>query len=425
MKKLLALVSCFLIMALLVPVDAVFAQDDDELKVELTYLRYRFNHFFQSSFESEKYGDASEFFDDDLDIKFEISKGDVLVHMEFETADATMGDDHNPQESYSDAVKDYYGQWTPESLADNEFTLKAGKFDSVGGFGKMINNDDGYRGSVSASWKINDVAITLGYGKRSEGETDDDVEGDDNSFRAKVALPLGESFTITGYGAFYTKSDITLQEAVAATDDTAAVPEVQGDGSVFIGGVNLDGSLNNISLFAEAGFTSGSEDYAVNNAAVEYDLAGFYATGGASYTIGQVTLGVEAGFGSGDDDATDDSIDDFLGINNDYGYDEIIEDEILDNGLRNRIFVKATASIAPTEKLSVDGAVIYEAPAEDVVGVTGKTVDTYGFEVDVTMNYKLASNLTYVLMGAVASLEEDWLDESSQYQVMNRLEFLF
>jgi hypothetical protein len=423
MKKLLALVSCVLIMALLVPVDAVFAQEEDELKVELTYLRYRFNHFFESAFMTD---DSAEYFDDDLDIKFEISKGDVLVHMEFETADSAMGDDRAPQESYSDAVKDYYGQWTPEALADNEFTLKAGKFDSVGGFGKMISNDDGYRGSVSASWKINDVAIVLGYGKRYEGETNDDIEGDDNSFRAKVAMPLGESFTLTGYGAFYTKSDIILQEAVAATDTTGAVPEVQGDGSVFIGGVNLDGSLNNISLFAEAGFTSGSEDQAVNNAAVEYDLAGFYATGGASYTFGQVTLGVEAGFGSGDDDASDDSIDDFLGINNDYGFDEVIEDEILDNGLRNKIFVKATAAIAPTEKLNLDGAVIYVKPTEEFVSsVTGKEVDTYGFEFDATMTYKLAANLKYVLMGAVASVEEDWFDESSQYQVMNRLEFLF
>jgi hypothetical protein len=410
MKKLLM---CILAIALAMPVLPALAQEEENacgFCGGLTYARYRFNHYI----DDPGIGDTREYFDDDFDTVFTFQRGDVYAFFEWEISDANAGGDKAPQASYADAIGAYGGRWTPESMADSAFKLEFGDIGT--GFGKLINNDDSPWGSIEVSWKMGTASVLLGFGKDYEGNIDDDLEGDINLIRGQFHMPLGESgFNIGAYAAAYVGSDVDLQ-----TDPVL----VQGDTSVFLGSLEFSGTVGGASIYSEVGFATGSMDEAVADAAVEYDLAGFYVMGGLSMAVGQITLGVEAGFGSGDDDPADDSIDDFLGFNNDFGYDMLIEDDILGDGLSNKMYIKGKASLSPTEKMTVGAQVTYSAPTEDVAGVNGM-IDFYGVEFMGSVNYKLSDYLTYVLEAAVASLEEDWLGEDNAFQMMNRLELLF
>jgi hypothetical protein len=417
--------ACVLVLALAVP---AMAQDDD-WSLEIGQMRYRFNHFMQDL----GTGDTSEYLDDDFDTKFVFKKGEIETYFELEIADSNMGEDQDPNTDWNSVLGNYGGKWTPESLADNGFSLEVGDLGT--GFGRNVNNDDSPRGSIEVAWTAGTIDLVLGYGKVYEGFSNDDLEGDIHLVRGQIHMPLGESgFSIGAYGAMYTGSDIILQayaeveeiDYSTGTVTVAVTPEVTGELSAFLGSIEMSGAASGLELYAEAGFATGSEEIVdeVTDTAVEGDLSGFYALGGANFSAGQLSVGVEAGFGSGDDDAADLDNEAFLGYNNDFGFDEIIEDEIADDGLANKIYAKVSVGLSPTEKMSVTGEAIYVAPVEEVAGVNGD-VDTYGFEVDGIMVYQLADYLTYKLVGAFASLEEDWQGESSAFQVMNRLEFLF
>jgi hypothetical protein len=414
------LLACVLVVALAVP---VFAQEEEEgLKFAWSQMRYRFNHFFDDL----AVGETSEYFDDDFDTKFSFSKGELEVWFEFEIADNTMGSDTaQPDGDYNNVLGGYGGKWTPESMADNGFFLQVGDLGT--GFGKNVNNDDSPRGSIEVGFDAGPASIVLGYGRVYEGFTLDDFEGDEHLARGQFSMPLGESgFNIGAYVAMYSASDIILLAEVEATDTVVTItPAVTGGYSAFLGSVEFSGTVGSIDVYSEAGFAAGSVDVAneITRATAEQDLSGFYALGGASFAMGSLTLGVEAGFGTGDDPDTDDEDEGFLGFNNDFGFDMIIEDDLTGDGLSNKMYAKLTVGLSPTEKMDVEGHLIYVAPVEDVAGVDGKTVDSYGIEVNSAVTYKLADSLSYILEGAFASLEEDWLGESSAFQFMNRLEF--
>ncbi|MCP4398805.1 MAG: hypothetical protein GY801_16095 [bacterium] len=425
MKRFTMLLACLLVVALAVPV--VAQDEEDGLTFEWAQVRYRFNHFFQDF----GVGETSEKFDDDFDTKFSFTKGEIEAWFEIEIADSTMGSDEAQGDGdYNNALGGYGGKWTPESMADSGFFLQVGDLGT--GFGKNVNNDDSPRGSIEVGFDAGSASVVLGYGRNYEGDTNDDAEGDEHLIRGQFNMPLGENgFSIGAYVAVYAFSDVVLQEAVAANtsvetinDDgtvvgNTAVAEVMGDGTLFLGSLAFSGTAGSVDLFAETGFASGTRDEAAGDVAVEADKSGFYALGGADFAVGEMSLGVEAGFGSGDDPDTSED-EGFLGVNNDFGFDQIIEDEIAGDGLSNKIYAKLSIGISPSEKMDVDGNFVYVAPVEEVGGV-----DTYGFEVNSELNYQLSDNLKYVLMGAFASLEEDWQGESSAFQFMNRLEFNF
>jgi hypothetical protein len=390
-----------LLVGLLFVAAPAVAQDD--FTFELSQMRYRFNHFVQDL----AVGDTCEFFDDDFDTKFTFKKGEIQTYFELEISDNTMGDDKLANATWDDVLGAYGAKWTPESMADSAFSLQVGDFGT--GFGKNVNNDDSPRGSMEVSWKMGEVSMVLGYGRVGEWNTDDDIEGDSHLARGQVKVPLGESgFEIGTYLAMYAASDAVLRAAsgpsitdiqlidpaTSTYEITYALPttRVLGDRSVFLGSVSLAGNAGGANVFAEAGFAAGTEDYVADNAAVERDLSGFYALGGADFSFGQMTIGIEAGFGTGDDAGTSDENEGFLGFNNDFGLGEIIEDELA-GGLGNKIYGKLTANLSPTEKMSLNAQAIYVAAPEEFAGVDGKMVDTYGFEFNSTMTYKMADYL--------------------------------
>ncbi|GAK61447.1 hypothetical protein U27_01347 [Candidatus Vecturithrix granuli] len=410
-KKVLVLVVGLLLLA--TPVFAAFVDDNDTWKFNMERVRYRFQYFIQSASGD---GDTYEFLDDDFDTTWAFSKGELKVWFELEPADSNMGDDTHPNTDWDSVLGNYGAKWTPESLADSSFVFQVGDFGT--GFGKAINTDESPRGSVGVSWKMGDVAVVLEYGRKYEGKTDDDVEGDEHLIRGQVHMPLGESgFNLGAYAVLYTGSDIIFSE------------DVKGDRNVFLGAGEFSGKVSNLDLYSEFGFASGKTD----ETGEEVDLSGFYIMGGTSVAVGQVTLGIEGGFATGDKNGWEDGKDEgFTAVSSDFWLGQVLHDESLilrsngkDGGLSNIVYGQVTAGISPTDKLSLDAGVIYLKPAEEIVSpYTGVQADTYGTEVFGSVNYKLADSLKYILYWGYAIVNEDFI-EDNQYQLHNRLEFNF
>lgn len=404
-KKVLVLVLGLLLLAS--PVFAAFVNDDESIKFNMAQLRYRFQYLIESDYGTDE---SKEYLDDDFDTKWVFSKGELELYFEIEIADSNMGDDKAPNTDWDSVLGAYGAKWRPESLADSAFTLQVGDFGT--GFGKMITNDDSPRGSIGVSWKMGDVAMVLEYGRRSEGATNDDVEGDEHLVRGQVHMPLGESgFNLGAYAALYTGSDLIFSE------------DVTGDRNVFIGAAEFSGKVSNLDLYSEAGFASGKSD----ETGEEVDLSGFYIMGGTSVGVGQVTLGIEGGFATGDENGWEDGKDEgFTAVNSDFWLGQVLHDEGLilrsngkDGGLSNIIYGQVTAGIKPTDKLSLDAGLLYMKPVEEVGGA-----DTYGTEIFGTVAYQLADSLAYKLYWGYAIPDDDFI-EDNQYQLHNRLEFNF
>jgi hypothetical protein len=175
--------------------------------------------------------------------------------------------------------------------------------------------------------------------------------------------------------------------------------------------------VRGVDVFTEVGF-AGTGEQTEETVTDDMRVANFYALGGAKYTVGQVTLGVEAGFENGDT-PIDELAENFSGFENDFEFDRILEDGIPGDEFQNKLYAKLSAHMNPTRKIRVEGAFSCIKPVED----GGKT-SPYGFEINGTFYYSLADYIKYLVKAGVASSEDDFI-EDTQYKVMNKLEFRF
>jgi hypothetical protein len=309
-------------------------------------------------------------------------------------------------------LKTYFFKWSPAALADNEFTFRTGNYYGME-FGKMIQSYNGERrGGFDISWKMGNVNAVFEFHKVTEGNTNDEVEGDEHRIAGMFTMPIGEKFTVGAFGAFHFGSDLILE---AATDTT---PAVKGDKSYFLLSTELTGSVSEtVSFYVEAGMASGTEDV---DATTEMDLSGFYAMGGTELTVGKVTLGVEAGFGSGDDDAHDNENGAFLGAT-DFWVEGFMHDwyaSINDGngGINNLTYAKFTASTDLSDKVSLFGALSYLKPTEEFDGI-----DTYGMDSHFQFLYKFSSQVRWYVDLWYALPDENYA-EDNKFWFTNRLQ---
>jgi hypothetical protein len=335
----------------------------------------------------------------------------------------------------------------PAGMADNELRLEFGDFGT--GYGLRINNDDSPRGSVEVGWKAGTGTWVLGYGKTFEGDTNDDIEGDGHLIRGQAAYPIGESgMNIGAYLSFYLQNNVDLVEsAVASVEfdpgdpnlDPIVIPEqsrVQGDRNVFVGAVDFSGALATWDFFSEIGFAAGSTDEELDSNGdgvfddtFSRDLSGFYIAGGANFPAGNWSLGVEAGYSPGEFKADEDT--GFVGFNEDFGVGEVLHDEGLikntngvNTSLSNLWYIQGNASTTMNKWDFYVGGV-YFAPINDVLSeYTNKITKNYGFEFFGNVIYNFTDYLSYTLFYGVAFPDSDFI-EDTQYQFVNRMEFLF
>jgi hypothetical protein len=240
-------------------------------------------------------------------------------------------------------------------------------------------------------------------------------------------VPIGESgFSVGVFGQAIVGMDLIFEPAVEATETEPATPAVMGDRNAFLGSLAFEGKVSNVEIYGETGFASGKEE----TDAGDTDLSGFFTVAGVSVPVGKVTLGVEAGFGTGDDDATDNEDSSWMGPSSDYWVPGWMHDMSPNGainggsgGVNNLTFIYATASTSLTEKLGLNVYASFLKPTETMVSpFTEKEVDTYGIDFNLNLSYQLASNLKYAVDLWYAIPNEDYID-SSRYIFRNRLEF--
>lgn len=415
MKKLPVVCASILMVAMVTP---VFAQDD-ELVFECSRFRNRFDHVI-GTFDNES-DDVEEYFEDDIDITFSVSKGDVSAEVEVEHSDATFSGDVGEQEGVSDYLGYYEFAWTPEALADKEFTLTVGSLGNCWGsaaLGACAYGDASDRGAINLSMNLGPAATTFEYVRIYEGNTVDDTEGDEHWVRSWFSMPVAEKYAIGGYVGLITASDLIFEEGTPGAEGEPGTPPVKGDRNGFLLGTEFSGSAGKVDFYTEAGFASGTEDQGT----VEMDMSGFYVLSGANFAVGKVSLGLEAGMGSGDDDPADDEDNAWIGPSSDwYGIPGLLNDwgDWINGAgsISNLTYLLLTADMDPSDKMSLSSSLAYMMPTEEVGGI-----DSYGLDFGLGMAYSLSNSLTYSLDMYFAVPNEDWI-EDNKYLVRNRLEF--
>ena len=299
------------------------------------------------------------------------------------------------------------------------------------------------------------IKLNIAYDKISDGQAEDPLLRDEQHLlRGKLHLPLGESsFSLGAYVALYTatvenilaESPKTVRgaqapvssaptgvpfSAQAAFASTAEAPNAAerryapvvtgvNNRKAFLGAVNVSGAVKGVNVFTQIGFASESGGPTENSAAAPLNVTDFYASGGAKYRVGQVTLGVEAGFENGSD-TIEAMTDNFPGFENDFWSDRMIEDALPGEQINNKLYARVSAQMNPLQKIDVAGALSCIKAIEAVNGAS-----IYGVGVNGVLYYSLTSYLKYLFKAGVTSLIENASLGERQYKLMNQFEFRF
>ncbi len=139
----------------------------------------------------------------------------------------------------------------------------------------------------------------------------------------------------------------------------------------------------------------------------ELDVKGMAFLIGADYKLNDTTLGLEIGYGSGDDDATDDEFGTFItSLSSGVPYPGFIYGPRVktaagatNTGIANTTYVKASVTHPVTSDLTAKADLLWLSASEDVA-LNGGTADSdLGIEIDGKVTYKLARNLNYWVEG--------------------------
>ena len=178
------------------------------------------------------------------------------------------------------------------------------------------------------------------------------------------------------------------------------------------------------------------------NQAINLDLAGYYVSGGANVGVGNWTVDVQAGYGSGaatsgveknsvpvTSSATGRSL--IGGIQP--SRPTIVQPQEQQNlalftGKQDPfqlIYFRSTADANVTDKLGLKfGALCFAVPEILVSAFEGNNRSGYGFQVFGDVNYQLGKSLNYTLYLDYALSDEEFNDENI-YQILNKVEFNF
>jgi hypothetical protein len=225
------------------------------------------------------------------------------------------------------------------------------------------------------------AALTAKFNERNKAAADD--------ADAYVAL-----FNYKG-DAFNASGDVTY------VDDRAFLGVSGGEGHLYNIGLRGDAKVAMLKVYADVEFQTGDYDVLV----VSGDFKGFAAQVGAKTNLDGIDLGIEAGYGSGDDpNDTDTDIDTFvtsLGAHRTtpnayiYGYRAVGSLGIKFAGIANTTYVKASATAPLAERLTGNLELFWLKASEDVSINGGPLDDSLGYEIDGMVKYQLGKGLVY------------------------------
>jgi hypothetical protein len=303
-------------------------------------------------------------------------------------------------------------------------------------------------------WNIGNLAVSLGYDEFAPTKMLSDSwssQPNKQAVTGQLSFPLGETgfslgaslimqavemqtrasteslqgnpeppFSITadipatlGYAIADIPGNISLQEQM----DRDLMPSgvsLSGTRNTVAGALNVSGAVKGIQVFTEVGFASGTEEYEGPFINGDVTTSDFYAVGGANYTVGQVTLGFEAGFENGEDLIEGSES---LGFENDFFVENLLPDPKFGGQTEtDKVYASVSAKLSPTERMTIGGTFTYVQPLS-------ASVEPYGFEVDGAFYYSLTNYLKYLAKAGMSTPSNSF--EESQYKFINNLELTF
>jgi hypothetical protein len=170
-----------------------------------------------------------------------------------------------------------------------------------------------------------------------------------------------------------------------------------------------------MTLYGDVEFQSGEAE-GVSAVGTDVDVGGIAFLIGASASLDMADVHLEFGYGSGDDNATDNEIDTFMtslsGIQKFtyvYDYRAMTAGVLAPNaglggtntGIANTMYVNFGAGIKPTPDLTASLDLYWLKAAEEVSTGALYKDDDIGWEVDGKVKYQLDKNLVYFAEGGV------------------------
>ena len=300
--------------------------------------------------------------------------------------------------------------------------LRAGRTYASHGFlgGGLFEN---IADRIIVSYKISDeLSGSFIHPKVREGsgagidQTTGTNDSDRNAYNLGVTWkPAGRSYDAAAR-IYYNRDAAQAFNAAGTTGAT-----VPGNWDAFWLAAQSNVKLNPVNIYVSAAFLTGSSEPTVGN---DIDLTGYAAHIDANIAPGPFKVGLVAGIGSGDDDASDDSLDTFFapggasyiqshiyfqsGENN-YSQSFINTANLnLQNGsnstLSNTTWAGLYGDYMATPDLTLGARIATFMKTDELTrnaaGAAVKTDDSIGNEIDLTLNYMIHKNLSLLAFAA-------------------------
>ncbi len=258
---------------------------------------------------------------------------------------------------------------------------------------------------------LGDGEISFNYLKLDEFRTGQN--DDANAYALALEMPVG---------------NINVSADVTYVDDQDLADDRTVEMDLWNFGLRGDMNIAGLDVRGDIEFQTGEIQ---EDGMDDLDIGGYAFLVGADYAIGDISVGAEVAYGSGDDDPDDNDLDLFvtsLGSSQHYTY--VYEYRAmsaaggLSTGLSNTWYVNVGGSASPTPDLTTMLDLYYLQAAEDVSLKGGDEDDDLGWEVDAKVEYQIDKNLLYYIEGGYfwpgdAYKNHDGDDADDAYAVRN------
>jgi hypothetical protein len=300
---------------------------------------------------------------------------------------------------------------------------------------------------VQAKMPAGPATVTLAWMRGNDvftTRTDQEVWSDGDNYLLRGDFSPVKGTKVGVFGLYQNRNaDLT---AAGANDASYLLKRFGANVDYDIINVGADAALKfgNIFVNADAIYQTGS--IVEKGPRAKSDLSAFFAHADVGVNLGAVKVTYTGWYASGDDDAADSDIENFIATDVDT-FDSVV---LFEGGLTDDnyfteapyflnfggIFNKLALDFKASDKLTLGAAVMYVMTAEDITVAGGGTENVIGTEIDAAISYKLtpnvelAANAGYLIAGdamdafEVAAIQDGSAD-ADIFRATARVRYMF
>lgn len=302
-------------------------------------------------------------------------------------------------ENFSNAAGSTTAQWDRGWMkikTDDFGTFQIGRM--VGGlFGLDQFDTERAADRVKWSYTVNDNLSIIALTEKFDESTVTNKTDQDRNGYAVIAT----------YKADNIEAGLLIQQVTDEDDDSATTSTLTMiDGSTYTANVYSESRLylmpyfkaqfDNIGVFGEINYASGSIEQKNSASGNDYDLSGLGYFLGVNIGLDPVNLEIGYGCTMGDDPSTADEYEAIIGLGSEWTPLVVLQDAnaLLSNYVVNGVeLIYAKADYKLSDDMTLTG-IIATAKANEI-DIATNTDDDFGMEIDAKLEWKLMDGLTY------------------------------